>query len=360
MERRIGRLGIFLLLCFVALFVQLNNIQVVKAPSLTTAKQNPKVIAVSRVRGVVLASSIPSTGYYKYQRVYNPYTAVLYAQIVGYDSLIYGKTGIEAEYDNYLQSHTRPVTSLRDLLVNRTSTGNVSLTISTTLQTQTAAAMDAVGTKGSAPQSGAVVVNIKTGAIMAMYGNPTYDPNPLASPDTAVEKAAWTALKPSSGQSPLVSRTFQYGFLPGSTFKTVTSAAVYDRQPALAKLSIPAAGCIPLPQSDKPLCNYGRNGPNGPEVCGGVLAVTLPQSCDTAFGTLGMDLGGAALTAEAQAFGFNQHIPIDLPGSPFRPVLPSTRTSRLRPIRHLASRTSWPPHCRWPWWQPASPTAASS
>lgn len=324
MERRIGRLGLFLLLCFVALFVQLNNIQVVKAPSLTTAKQNPKVIAVSRVQprgdilsadGVVLASSIPSTGYYKYQRVYNPYTAVLYAQIVGYDSLIYGKTGIEAEYDNYLQSHTRPVTSLRDLLVNRTSTGNVSLTISTTLQTQTAAAMDAVGTKGSAPQSGAVVVNIKTGAIMAMYGNPTYDPNPLASPDTAVEKAAWTALKPSSGQSPLVSRTFQYGFLPGSTFKTVTSAAVYDRQPALAKLSIPAAGCIPLPQSDKPLCNYGRNGPNGPEVCGGVLAVTLPQSCDTAFGTLGMDLGGAALTAEAQAFGFNQHIPIDLPGS---------------------------------------------
>ncbi len=324
MERRIRRHGIFLLLCFVALFVQLNNIQVVKAPSLTTAKQNPKVIAVARVQprgdilsadGIVLASSIPSTGYYKYQRVYNQYTAVLYAQIVGFDSLIYGKTGIEAEYDNYLQSHTRPVTSLRDLLVNRTSTGNVTLTISTTLQTQTAAAMDAVGTNGSAPQSGAVVVNVKTGAIEAMYGNPTYDPNPLASPDTAVEKAAWTALKPSSGQSPLVSRTFQYGFLPGSTFKTVTSAAVYDHQPALAKLNIPAAGCIPLPQSDKPLCNYGHNGPNGPEVCGGVLTVTLPQSCDTAFGTLGMDLGGAALTAEAQAFGFNQHIPIDLPGA---------------------------------------------
>ena len=165
MERRIRRLGIFLLLCFVALFVQLNNIQVVKASSLTTAKQNPKVIAVARVQprgdilsadGIVLASSIPSTGYYKYQRVYNQYTAVLYAQIVGFDSLIYGKTGIEAEYDNYLQSHTRPVTSLRDLLVNRTSTGNVTLTISTTLQTQTAAAMDAVGTNGSAPQSGAV------------------------------------------------------------------------------------------------------------------------------------------------------------------------------------------------------------
>jgi peptidoglycan glycosyltransferase len=78
---------------------------------------------------------------------------------------------------------------------------------------------------------------------------------------------------------------------------------------------VPAAGCIPLPQSDKQLCNYGHNGPNGPEVCGGVLAVTLPASCDTAFATLGMDLGGASLTAEAQAFGFNQNIPIDIPGA---------------------------------------------
>ncbi len=324
MERRIRRLGIFLLLCFAGLFFQLNNIQVVKASSLANAKENPRVIAVARVQprgdilsadGIVLASSTPSTGYYKYKRVYNPYTAVLYAQIVGFDSIIYGKTGIEAQYDKYLQSHTRAATSIRDLLINRTTTGNVTLTISTTLQSQVAAAMDAVDVNGSAPQSGAVVINVKTGAVEAMYGNPTYDPAPLASPDTTVEKAAWAALKPESSQSPLVSRTFQYGFLPGSTFKTVTSAAVYDHQPALAKLNIPSAGCIPLPQSDKPLCNYGRNGPNGPEVCGGVLSVTLPQSCDTAFGTLGMDLGGAALTAEAQAFGFNQHIPIDLPGA---------------------------------------------
>ena len=324
MERRIRRLGIFMLLCFVALFVQLNVIQVVKANSLAKAKDNPRVISVARSQprgdilaadGIVLASSAPSTGYFKYKRVYNPDTAVLFSQIVGFDSLIFGKTGIEAQYDNYLQSHTRSAKSLRDLLVNRTTTGNVALTISSTLQSQVAAAVDATNVNGSAPQAGAVVINVKTGAIEAMYGNPTYDPAPLSSPDTNIEKYAWASLNPKSGQSPLVSRTFQYGFLPGSTFKTVTSAAVYDHQPALAKLDVPATGCIALPQSDKPLCNYGHNGPNGPEVCGGVLAVTLPQSCDTAFGTLGMDLGGLSLTAEAQAFGFNQNIPIDIPGA---------------------------------------------
>ena len=126
---------------------------------------------------------MPSTGYYKYQRVYNPYTAVLFSQIVGFDSIIYGKTGIEAEYNSYLQSHTRPAKTLGDLLTNRTTTGNVTLTISYELQSQVAQAVDATDVDGSAPQAGAVVINVKTGAIEAMYGNPTFDPRPLVSPE---------------------------------------------------------------------------------------------------------------------------------------------------------------------------------
>jgi peptidoglycan glycosyltransferase len=319
MERRIRRLGVFMMLCFVVLFLQLNNIQILKANSLATAHENPRVLAVARndargdilsADGIVLASSVPSTGYYKYQRVYNPNTAVPFSQIVGYDSIIYGRTGIEDEYNSYLESHTRPAKTLRDLLTNRTTTGNVTLTITTTLQNQVAQAVD--DTK--APQAGAVVINVKTGAIEAMYGNPTFDPQPLVSPNVTTEKYSWTADDPTSAQSPLVSRTFQYGFLPGSTFKTVTSAAVYDHQPALAKLDVPVAQCIALPQSNKQLCNYAGVG-GVHESCGGVITVTLPQSCDTAFATLGMDLGGASLTSEAQAFGFNQNVPIDIPGA---------------------------------------------
>ena len=71
MERRIRRLGIFMALCFVALFVQLNNIQVVTAHGLSTARSNPRVLALARHNprgeilssdGVVLARSVPSTG----------------------------------------------------------------------------------------------------------------------------------------------------------------------------------------------------------------------------------------------------------------------------------------------------------
>lgn len=325
MERRIRRLGIAMILCFAALFVQLNHIQILDANSLANNPENPHVIAVERSQprgdilsadGVVLASSVPSTGTYKYQRVYNPATATLFSQIVGYDTIFGTRTGVEAEYNQYLESHTRPAKTLRDLLVNRTTTDNVTLTINSALQLQVAGIVEGINRDGSAPLAAGVVINVKTGAIEAMYGQPTYNPIPLTSQNPAVVNYAYASDDPSNGATgPLVSQVFQHGFLPGSTFKTVTSAAVYDHQPALAKLAIPVAKCIPLPQSNKTICNYGLNTPEGPESCGGVITITLPQSCDTAFAQLGMDLGGASLTAEAQAFGFNQVPPIDLPGA---------------------------------------------
>lgn len=120
----------------------------------------------------------------------------------------------------------------------------------------------------------------------------------------------YNALNPKSALSPLVSRAFQYGFSPGSTFKTVTSAAVYDHQPGLAKIDYPVAGCIPLRQSNKQLCNYNL----GAEHCGGTIEVTLPHSCNTAFAQMGMSLD-VSLNTEAQAFGFNQQAPLDCPVS---------------------------------------------
>jgi peptidoglycan glycosyltransferase len=211
MERRIRWVGIAMLLCFVALFVQLNNIQIVKAHALSTAKDNPRVIAVARndprgdilsADGIVLASSVPAKkGFYKYQRVYNPYTALLFGQITGYDSIIYGKSGVEAEYDSYLKSHTKVATNLRDLLRSRTTTGNVTLTISSSLQSQTAAAIEATNVNGSAPEAGAVVLNVKTGAVEAMFGFPTSDPTLLSSPDITTEKFAWNAYGQGRGLS---------------------------------------------------------------------------------------------------------------------------------------------------------------
>ncbi len=320
MEKRIKWIGVVMVVLFVALFVQLNNIQVFKSNSLANSKSNPRVLTVERSQprgdilsadGVTLASSAQTTGgSYKYKRVYNPYTAVLFSQIVGYDSEIYGMTGVEAEYNQYLESHTRPAKSLRDLLVNRTTTDDVTLTIDSHLQSQVAAAVDAVDVNNSAPEAGAVVLNVKTGAVEAMYGNPPFDPRGLVSTDGNVEKYYWGLLNADKGASPLVSRAFQRGFLPGSTFKVVTSSAVYDHDPSVANINYPPppTGCILVPQTPLPLCNYAH------EQCGGTIQQTLPASCNTAFAQMGMALQ-SNLGVEAQAFGFNQQIPIDLPAS---------------------------------------------
>ena len=330
MEKRIRRMGIFLLLCFLALFIQLNNIQIFKANALANDPSNPNVIAAQEnlsrgnilsANGVILASSVPSVGTFsKYQRVYDPATVSLFSQIVGYDSPIYGMTGIESEYNSYLQSHTTPATTLRQLLVSRTGTDNVTLTISTTLQQDVANALNTANARGTAPEAGAVVLNVKTGAIEAMYGNPTYDPTPLVSPKGSVERVAWnsliTAYASNPENSPVLSRAFQRTFLPGSTFKVVTSSAVFDHQPALARKDYPVVSCIPLPQSGGlQLCNYaGANGVH--ESCGGTIEQTLPSSCNTAFAQMGEALGGVVMNTEAQGFGFNHRIPLDLPYVP--------------------------------------------
>jgi penicillin-binding protein A len=320
MEKRIRRLGIFMLVCFVALFIQLNNIQVLKANSLATDANNPREIAISLSQprgdivsadGVTLADSVPATsGPYKYQRVYNPKTAQLFAQIVGYNTIFGTRTGVEAEYNNYLMAHTRSATSLRDLLTNRTITDNVTLTVNSHLQLEVAGIMDQTATKDGAPSDAAVVVNVKTGAIEAMYSNPTYDPNLLTSSDGSTVSANYNSLDPGSAESSLVSRAFQFGFIPGSTFKTVTSSAVYDHQPALATVDYPQASCITIPQQVNQFCNYGTA--SGHESCGGTIQVTLPASCNTAFAQMGMSLK-TSLATEADAYGFNQKIPLDLP-----------------------------------------------
>jgi peptidoglycan glycosyltransferase len=328
MERRIRRLGVFMVLCFVALFVQLNNIQIFKANALATSPDNPRVIAAARDQprgsilaadGTVLAQSVPAKGYY--QRVYPEATASLFANVVGMESPIYGNTGVEDEYNAYLTSHTRQATSLRDLLTNNTVQDNVTLTMSTKLQQAMATALSSLPASAPASvptsdtQASAVAIDPKTGAILAMYSTPSFDPNLLVSPNSGTERSAWTA-NIANPANPMAAKAYQQTNAPGSTFKVVTTSAVYDHDPPLALDDFPQRGCInttpytDINNTNQKLCNYG----NGQEVCGGTLQQSLPQSCDTAFAQMGIQLGAQSENSEAQAFGFNQAPPLDLPG----------------------------------------------
>jgi len=320
--------------CFVLLFLQLNNIQVVKAHQYANDPNNPQVQAAKFTQtrgmilsadGVVLAQSVvaPKGSTYEYERQYP--TGALFGQITGFFSYIYGLSGVEDSYNSDLLSHNRPVKTLGDLLATRTVTDNVTLTLSDKLQTD---AMNAL-----AGRNGAIVVlDPSTGAIEAMYSNPSYDPTPLVTLNCAVEKTvgksqecaqtvaaqayAADTTNDAHGYNPLTSLAYQNHFPPGSTFKIVTASAAYEKAPQLVNTPMPyyvciAGGTLGGQAPNKPLCNDSGSG------CGGTIAEMLPPSCDTGFAILGTRVGAASMTAEADAYGFNQQPPIDLPPSPF-------------------------------------------
>jgi peptidoglycan glycosyltransferase len=317
--RRIRGLAVVMALCFFALFVQLNNVQVVKGHHYATSPYNPQVVlqrydqprgVIQSADGVVLAKSVGiSGGSYKYERKYP--LGSLFGQITGYLSFTYGATGVEETYGSYLAQHNRPIKTLGDLLTTPAETDTVTLTLSTKLQQTAKQAL-----KGN---DGAVVVlDPHTGAVRAMYSNPNFDPNPLALNNTATEAQAFTAdnVKNAGGFAPAASLAYQDIFPPGSTFKVVTTTAAYEHAPTLVNGSIPVFSCIPGGYfggqgKNNPLCN------DGDVPCGGTIAVMLPQSCDPGYAILGTRVGSSSMTAQANSFGFNQQPPIDLPHSPF-------------------------------------------
>jgi peptidoglycan glycosyltransferase len=309
--RRIRWLGVVMVICFALVVIQLANIQFRQASALANSPLNPRnaIKKFDNVRGsimaadgTVLAKSVKinsSSTTYNYEREYPG--GSLYGGITGYDSIYYGTSGIEFEYNQYLQAHTQPPKNFSQLLFDRppSEPDNVTLTIDPTLQ---AAALQALQTAPLANRDGAVVaLNPTTGAVLAMASNPTFDPNGESNPSVPDEIAAHTkdATPDSEGFDGLSPIATQHGFPPGSTFKVITSTAVYNLKPSLTNYSFPSAPSVIFSDSGGiPLTNDGGS------ACGGTMALMLPQSCDPGYGALGVQLGVPTLTKQAQDFGY--------------------------------------------------------
>lgn len=312
MNRQIRLVGVGMIALFVALFLQLNYLQVVRANSLNHDPRNGRAVVkefdtprgdIVAADGVTLAHSQPTNDQFKYLRQYPQ--GPLFSQLTGFFSFTYGSDGAERTYDKTLSGanfNNRVPTNLNSLKRLLTSTDKTqAITLTTSLRMQQAA-KDALGNKvGSV-----VAINPSTGAILAMYSNPPYDPNLLASHNTSQVTANYKAVTTAAG-NPLSPGGYRGRVFPGSTFKILTSASVYDHNPSLATKTYPTLNSLPLPQTTNQLHNFAG------ETCGGQLPALFTVSCNTGFGAVGLDLGATSLYDEAHSFGFDQKVPIDLP-----------------------------------------------
>lgn len=315
MNAPIRRLGLVLAAMFCALLVAATTIQFVQAQSLNDKPGNRRTLLATygKQRGSILvdgkavAESVPVEDDYKYLRSYPQ--GKLYASVTGYYSIVYGASGIENSYNDLLSGSSDKLFYRRivDMVTGQSQKGaSVELTINPKAQ-QVAA--DAMGS-----QRGAVVaLDPRSGAILAMYSSPTYNPNSLASHDLSSVIKTWQQLT-TEKSNPMLNRSINELYPPGSTFKLITSAAALSTGKYNTQSELNGAARLPLPGTSISLPND-----NG-QACGADNKTTLQHaltiSCNTAFGSLGMDLGQDALRDQASKFGFAQPVTVPMSVTP--------------------------------------------
>lgn len=325
MNTPVRKLSIVVATLFASLLVSSTLIQYVFAAEINARPDNRRTLlsTYARERGEILvgqkpvARSTPSDDEYKFQRVYDE--AELYAHVTGYYSFYGANGGLEQSENPFLSGSSDKLFYRRvsDLFTGRRATG---ATIETTLDPAVQqAAVDALeGIRGAA-----VALDPKTGAVLAMVSRPSFDPNLLAGHDLGKVSENYEALNKDASR-PLLNRAIGGDlYPPGSVFKVVTAAAALSsgRYTEDSELDGPAE--FDLPQTDNTLPNAFDG------ACGAGDKVSFTRalaiSCNTAFASVGLDLGADALREQAAKFGFGDSISV-----PMR-VTPSSVPAELDP-----------------------------
>lgn len=310
MNSRVRRLALALMVCYLALFVQLNVLQVGKQEQLNADIRNTRqaVRDFNRPRGdivtadgVVVATSEPTTGddRFAYQRLYP--TGDLFAHVTGYFTFAYGATQLERTMNDVLAGRTpeQRLKGLSSIFTGDDTSGSVQLTLHSGLQQL---AKDALGAR----EGSVVVLDPRTGRVLAMWSFPSYDPNLVAVHDADLAGDVLEFLNAVPGK-PLLANTYQERYMPGSTFKLVTTAIGLETGLIDLTSSWPDETEWLPPQTTDPIQNYGGTS------CGGDLAEVFRRSCNIPFAKMAVELGPQAMVAGAKAFGIGEPVPIDLP-----------------------------------------------
>lgn len=316
MNQRIRQLTIALITLFAVLFVQLTNWQVVSRDGLVKDSRNNRISlrefnaprgSIVTADGKVVASSVmidPALGgdsRFDYQRVYPDHD--LYSHITGYYTLGFGSTQLERTQNDVLVGRTpqQLLEKSGSLFDNSDLSGSVHLTIDSRIQ---AAARKALGDK----EGSVVVLDPLTGGVLAMYSNPSYDTNLVAQHDAGAANTFLNSLN-NDPRKPLLANAYQERYMPGSTFKIVTTTIGLETGKLTMLSRFDNERAWTPPDTEKPIRNYGK------KVCGGDLLEVFRRSCNIPFARTAVEIGPDLMVNGVNRFGFDEKIPFDLPAA---------------------------------------------
>jgi penicillin-binding protein 2 len=215
---------------------------------------------------------------------------------------IVGKAGLEKEYNDQIEG----TDGLRRVVVN--SVGKVMRTLDNVeaipgkpIQLTIDYDLQSVAEADFANKEGALIaMDARTGEVLAMVSEPTFDPNDFA---VRVPTREWAALN-TDRETPLLNRAIQAQLAPGSVFKVVMATAMLESKAIPANYTAYCPGYATF---------YGRvfhcdHSHGEVDIHKGIVA-----SCDVYFYNVGKLLGIDRISHYASGLGLGQRTGIDLP-----------------------------------------------
>jgi peptidoglycan glycosyltransferase len=215
----------------------------------------------------------------------------LFSHAVGYSFLLNGRRALERSRNDDLTGEEDEFESILSGIEDRTREGfDVVTNLDVEAQRTALAALQ--GRKGAV-----VAIEPETGKVRVMASWPPYDPNRIPDDVNSLNR---------DPDKPILNRTTQEAYPPGSTFKVVTATAAIDTGEVTPDTTID--GSSPLEVSGVPLENFG-----GTDY--GPISVTdaLTNSVNTVFAQLGERVGRGTLVDYMERFGFYEDPKLDYP-----------------------------------------------
>lgn len=254
-----------------------------------------------------------------------------------------GKTGVEAEEERFLRGRAgrdtvevAPAgTIVGTVRRTRPSQGDtVALNLTTGLQKDVQSALNAdiladrthttFGSHPAATNGAAVVMNVETGAVLALTSYPSYSLTEwVGGISTANYDALRAGCNTATGGCPLNDYAIQGLYTPGSTFKLSTATAALQDGLIGTTSTIDDTGTFDVRTHGYKTCIGTCVFHDATAVDAGIITVrlALTESDDFFFYTLGLHFwldrtrfGQTAIQKVAQAYGFGEPTGIDLPG----------------------------------------------